>query len=66
MKSYEGDFLMSQRNHPYEITVDMETAALAYSYWEQRGQTCGTPELDWYRAVDDMNRERTRQGFDLV
>jgi hypothetical protein len=57
---------MSQCNHPYEITVDMEIAALAYHYWEQRGQVCGTPELDWYRAVDDMNRERTRQGFDLV
>jgi hypothetical protein len=50
----------------YEITVDMEIAALAYHYWEQRGQICGTPELDWYHAVDDINRERTRQGFDLV
>ena len=57
---------MSQCDHPYEITVDMEIAVLAYDYWEQRGRAFGTPELDWYRAVDDMNRERTRQGFDLV
>jgi hypothetical protein len=36
-----------------------EIAALAYSYWETRGYTGGSPEEDWLRAEQDL-RTRTR------
>jgi hypothetical protein len=25
---------------------------LAYSYWEQRGRPHGSPEVDWFRALE--------------
>lgn len=29
---------------------------LAYQYWEQRGAPFGTPEIDWFRAEDDLRQ----------
>jgi hypothetical protein len=40
--------------------VDKEIANLAFHYWEQRDRPCGSPEVDWYRVVEDVNRELTR------
>ncbi|MFN3324917.1 MAG: DUF2934 domain-containing protein [Bryobacteraceae bacterium] len=31
-----------------------EIARLAYSYWEARGYTGGSPEEDWYRAEREL------------
>ena len=31
-----------------------EIAALAYSYWEARGQQGGSPEEDWLRAEQQL------------
>ena len=31
-------------------------ARLAYAYWEQRGRPHGSPEIDWYRAIEDVER----------
>jgi hypothetical protein len=33
---------------------DEEVAVLAYSYWEARGFQGGTPEEDWFRAVEEL------------
>jgi hypothetical protein len=33
-----------------------EIAALAYSYWVTRGYRGGSPEEDWLRAEQELNR----------
>jgi len=35
-----------------------EIAALAHSYWEARGRQGGSPEEDWFRAVEEVRRRR--------
>jgi hypothetical protein len=37
---------------------DVETARLAYSYWEARGGADGSAEGDWVRAEREMNTLR--------
>ena len=34
-------------------------AKLAYSYWEGRGCQGGSPEEDWFRAVEELNGGQT-------
>ena len=36
-----------------------EIAALAYTYWEERGYAHGSPDLDWLRAEAEL-RQRAR------
>jgi hypothetical protein len=31
-----------------------EIQVLAYHFWEQRGRPIGTPEIDWFRAEDEL------------
>lgn len=33
-----------------------EIAQFAYQLWEQRGHPFGSPEVDWFRAEDEMRR----------
>jgi hypothetical protein len=33
-------------------------AQLACSYWESRGRQGGSPEEDWFRAVEQLNNEQ--------
>jgi hypothetical protein len=35
-----------------------DIAQLAYSYWQERGRTEGSPEIDWFRAEQQCLRER--------
>jgi hypothetical protein len=35
-----------------------ETAGLAYSFWEGRGYHGGSPEEDWFRAVQELARQQ--------
>lgn len=35
---------------------DQEIAVHAYYHWEQRGRPFGSPEVDWYWAIDDLKR----------
>jgi hypothetical protein len=37
---------------------DIETARLAYSYWEARGGTDGSAEEDWIRAEREVKALR--------
>jgi hypothetical protein len=38
-----------------EITpTEEEIARLAYSFWEERGSTNGSPEDDWFRAEREL------------
>ena len=34
-------------------------ARLAYSYWVARGRPSGSPEQDWFRAVDELRRKKS-------
>lgn len=34
-------------------------AALAYQYWIERGCPFGSPEVDWYRAVETLSAEES-------
>jgi hypothetical protein len=44
--------------------ADAEIAARAYSYWEVRGFQGGSPEADWYRAIDELTAERRSRHAD--
>ena len=40
-----------------------EIAVHAYCHWERRGRPFGSPEVDWYWAIDDLKRaESARLG----
>lgn len=34
-----------------------EIELLAYRYWEERGGPFGSPEVDWFRAENDLRLE---------
>ena len=54
-----------QLGRPYDVMIDKRIADLAHQYWEPRGRPIGSPEVDWYRAVDDVNREQLRRPSSL-
>lgn len=35
-----------------------EIARLAYSYWEARGESGGSPWDDWFRAEEELKRKK--------
>lgn len=43
---------------PYDVMADKKTAERAYYLWERRGHPFGSPDIDWFRAVDEE-----RQGL---
>jgi hypothetical protein len=50
---------MPEHKQPYEHINDKVIAELAYRYWEERGKPFGSPETDWYRAVETFNAQRS-------
>ena len=36
------------------VSAQEKIALLAYSYWEERGRTGGSPEEDWFRAEREI------------
>jgi hypothetical protein len=55
-----------QTGRPYDVMLDKEIADLAHQYWEMRGRPLGSPEVDWYRAVEEVNnRELARRKLGL-
>ena len=43
------------RSWASETPMDRETVSrLAYSYWEARGRSGGSPEEDWLRAEEEL------------
>jgi len=43
----------NQERHSHE-----EIAALAYAFWMERGYPVGSPEEDWFRAVQELHRRK--------
>ena len=33
-----------------------EIETLAYQLWEERGRPLGSPDVDWFRAQEDLRR----------
>ena len=55
-----------QTGRPDDVMLDKEIADLAHHYWEQRGRPLGSSEVDWYRAVEEVNkRELARRKLGL-
>lgn len=54
-----------RRALPYEPMIDKQIAQLAYHYWEERGRPLGSPEIDWFRALEEMNRQHQVHGIGL-
>jgi hypothetical protein len=51
--------IAAERPHP---THD-EIARRAYSYWEQRGRPEGSPEVDWFRAEQELGERRVHVNY---
>lgn len=52
----------SMHERPLDVMFEKEIAMLAYGYWERRGRPFGTPDVDWYRAEEELKRqEKTRR-----
>ena len=50
---------------PYDVMVDKRIAERAYFHWERRGKPVGSPEVDWYRAVEEERREFRWRGVGI-
>ncbi len=37
--------------------LQQEIELLAYRYWEDRGRPFGSPEIDWFRAENDLRQQ---------
>jgi Protein of unknown function (DUF2934) len=47
--------------------ISHEQIALhAYYHWEQRGKPFGSPEVDWYWAIEDLNRGQSAGDLDTL
>jgi hypothetical protein len=62
-----ASILMSKENSspeilPSAVSTQERIALLAYSYWEQRGCTGGSPEEDWFRAEQEILSLMNAQG----
>jgi hypothetical protein len=48
-----------EAKHPMRRDISHEAIALhAYYHWERRGKPFGSPDVDWYWAIDDLNHHR--------
>jgi hypothetical protein len=48
------------KRNPGDYIGDKFIAVRAYLHWQDRGKPFGSPELDWFRAKEDIRREMTR------
>jgi hypothetical protein len=44
------------------VSIQEKIALLAYTYWEQRGRTGGSPEEDWFRAEREIISQMSVEG----
>jgi DUF2934 family protein len=52
-----ASILPSPTEHATERVISHEEIAVhAYYHWEKRGRPFGSPEADWYWAVEDLKR----------
>jgi hypothetical protein len=47
------------------MTERQEVESLAYRLWLQRGRPIGSPDVDWFRAEDELGRARLTSDLPL-
>ena len=47
-----------------EVVDREELTRLAYWHWEMRGSPEGSLEEDWFRAEEELRRQRLAAGYD--
>lgn len=47
--------LQSKVHSARRVVSEGEIAVHAYYHWERRGRPFGSPEVDWYWAIEDLN-----------
>lgn len=55
-RSHHGNHEHNGAEHVGEHEHDAELEALAYEYWQKRGSPIGSPDEDWFRAEEELNR----------
>jgi len=51
-------YLHTQARHGAHDVKEAEIAALAYRLWHERGCPEGSPEHDWFRALEELRHRR--------
>jgi len=49
---------VSARTLTREVDNHEEIAALAYTFWSERGYPVGSPEVDWFRALQEIRKRK--------
>jgi hypothetical protein len=59
-----GTVVIEQNSEPEPAVAPSEEqiAALAYSYWEARGNQGGSSEEDWFRAEKELRERQSQPG----
>jgi len=42
------------------MVSENELRMMAYSFWENRGRPIGSPEVDWYKAKEQLSPDMAR------
>jgi hypothetical protein len=43
--------------------IEKQIALRAFCHWVERGRPFGTPDVDWYRAAEDVKNELKAHGI---
>jgi hypothetical protein len=49
-----ASILPSEMEQTNRVIAHEEIALHAYYHWERRGRPFGSPEVDWYWAIEDL------------
>jgi Protein of unknown function (DUF2934) len=62
-----ASILPPEPKHSTSSLVTHEEIALhAYYHWERRGKPVGSPEVDWYRAIEGLNHGQNAGHLDVL
>jgi hypothetical protein len=56
MTVYESILAPKAKHLTSRVISHEEIALRAYYHWERRGKPFGSPEVDWYWAIEDLNQ----------
>jgi hypothetical protein len=51
---------MKRMEHPSAFHEAIELRA--YQFWEERGRPWGTPDVDWFKAEEELSRGKAPSG----
>ena len=47
----------------YDVMAEKKTAERAYYLWQRRGRPFGSPDIDWFKAVEEEQEELRCRGL---